>query len=96
MRIKHAMLAMLAATLSLACAREEMVPDVVEEGIPLNIDGSIDQIQTRVSDSGFEDGDALGLYAVNWTENNTVAGTLAAQVAVVHAFRSGTIRMLSS
>ena len=72
------MLALLAATLPLACAREEMAPDVVEEGIPLNIDGSIDQIQTRVSDSGFEDGDALGLYAVNWTENNTVAGTLAA------------------
>lgn len=78
MKTKHAMLALLAVTLPLACAREEMAPDVFEGGIPLNIDGSIDQIQTRVSDSGFEDGDALGLYAVNWTENNTVAGTLAA------------------
>lgn len=90
------MLALLAATLSLACAREEMVPDVPSAGPVLNIDGSIAQVPTRATGSGFEDGDALGLYAVNWTENNTVAGTLAAQVAVVHAFRSGTIRMLSS
>ena len=78
MKTKHAMLALLAVTLPLGCAREEMAPDVVQGGIPLNIDGSIDQIQTRASGSGFEGGDEIGLYAVNYSENNTVAGTLAA------------------
>ena len=77
MKPNHTLLALL-TVLAVGCAREEMVPDEVEGGIPLNIDGSIDQIQTRVSESGFEDGDALGLYAVNWTENNTDAGTLVA------------------
>ena len=78
MKTKHAMLALLAVTLPLACAREEMAPDVVEGGIPLNISGSIDQIQTRATESGFEGGDQIGLYAVNYSENNTVAGTLVA------------------
>lgn len=77
MKFKRIILFIL-AVLTVGCARKEMVPDEVEGGILLNIDGSIDQIQTRVSESGFEDGDALGLYAVNWTENNTDAGTLVA------------------
>lgn len=67
-------------TLSLlaGCAKEpvaEMLPD--DSGlIPLNIDGSIDQVHTKVNAAGFVDKDALGLYAVNYSENNTVAGTL--------------------
>ena len=60
------------------CAKEpvaEMLPD--DSGlIPLNIDGSIDQVHTKVNAAGFVDKDALGLYAVNYSENNTVAGTL--------------------
>ena len=60
------------------CAKEpvaEMLPD--DSGlIPLNIDGSIDQVNTKVNAAGFVDKDALGLYAVNYSENNTVAGTL--------------------
>ena len=79
MMTKKAKLAlMMAVILPLGCAREEMVPDVPEGGIPLEIDGTIDQIPTRVTGSGFEDGDALGLFAVNWTGDNTVAGTLEA------------------
>lgn len=67
-------------TLSLlaGCAKEpvaEMLPD--DSGlIPLNIEGSIDQVHTKVNAAGFVDKDALGLYAVNYSENNTVAGTL--------------------
>lgn len=61
------------------CAKEP-VPAVVPEDpnlIPLNIDGSINQIQTKVNAAGFVDKDALGLFAVNYSEENTVAGTLA-------------------
>ena len=51
-----------------------------EDGrIPLNIDGSINQVATKATAAGFVDKDAVGLYAVNYTENNTVAGTLAAE-----------------
>lgn len=78
MKIKHAMLALL-VVVPFGCAREEMaleVPDIA--GVPLNIDGAIDQIPTRAGESGFANGDALGLFAVNWLDDNTVAGTLAA------------------
>lgn len=43
----------------------------------INIDGSIGQIYTtRVDDGGFCDGDQVGLYGVNYTDENTKAGTL--------------------
>lgn len=43
----------------------------------INIDGSIGQIYTtRVDDGGFCDGDQVGLYGVNYTDDNTNAGTL--------------------
>ena len=45
--------------------------------IAINISGSIDQTYTtRVDDGGFCDGDQIGLYGVNYTDNNTTAGTL--------------------
>ncbi len=44
--------------------------------IPLNIDGSIKQIQTKATAQGFVDKDAVGLFAVNYSENNTIAGVL--------------------
>lgn len=69
---------MMAVILPLGCAREEMVPDVPSAGPVLNIDGSIAQVPTRATGSGFEGGDEIGLFAVNYSENNTVAGTLAA------------------
>ena len=46
--------------------------------IPLNIDGSIRQVQTKATAQGFVNGDAVGLYAVNYTDNNAAAGTLQA------------------
>ena len=43
----------------------------------IQINGFIDQTYTtRVDDGGFCDGDQIGLYGVNYTENNTVAGEL--------------------
>ena len=44
--------------------------------IPINVDGAIKQVQTKVSDAGFVDKVSLGLFAVNYSENNTISGTL--------------------
>lgn len=71
---------LLGTAIALAGCAKEPVPAVVPEDpnlIPLNIDGSINQIQTKVNAVGFVDKDALGLFAVNYSEENTVAGTLA-------------------
>ena len=43
---------------------------------PILVEGSINQVPTRATASGFVDGDALGLYAVNYENNNTVPGIL--------------------
>lgn len=71
---------LLGTAIALAGCAKEPVPAVVPEDpnlIPLNIDGSINQIQTKVNAAGFVDKDALGLFAVNYSEENSVAGTLA-------------------
>lgn len=71
---------LLGTAIALVGCAKEPVPAVVPEDpnlIPLNIDGSINQIQTKVNAAGFVDKDALGLFAVNYSEENTVAGTLA-------------------
>lgn len=67
------------AVMLAGCAKEPVVEPIVDDSglIPLNIDGSINQIQTKVNAAGFVDKDALGLFAVNYSEENTVAGTLA-------------------
>ena len=67
------------AVLLAGCAKEPVVEPIVDDSglIPLNIDGSINQIQTKVNAAGFVDKDALGLFAVNYSEENAVAGTLA-------------------
>lgn len=67
------------AVLLAGCAKEPVVEPIVDDSglIPLNIDGSINQIQTKVNAAGFVNKDALGLFAVNYSEENTVAGTLA-------------------
>ena len=64
------------------CAKEptmEITGDDDNNRIPLNIAGTIDQVATRATAEGFVDKDAVGLFAVNYSENNTVAGTLAAE-----------------
>ena len=44
--------------------------------IPLNIEGRINQTATKATAEGFVNKDAVGLFAVNYLEGNTVAGTL--------------------
>ena len=59
------------------CAREEQFEYQVDNGsIPISVEGKIDQISTKATADGFVDGDALGLFAVNYTNGNTVPGTL--------------------
>ena len=66
------------AIMLVGCAKE-ITPEVTTDDpnlIPLNIESSINQVQTKVNAAGFVDKDALGLFAVNYSEENTVAGTL--------------------
>lgn len=68
---------MLLASCSIEPIIEVSSPD--PEGIPILIEGSISQVATRATAAGFVDKDAVGLFAVNYTENNTLAGTLMAE-----------------
>ncbi len=66
-----------AAFLAVSCVDPLSGPTPEGDGmIPINISGSVNQVQTKANDQGFVDKDALGLYAVNYTDNNAVAGTL--------------------
>ena len=47
--------------------------------IPINVSSSINQKQTKATANGFVGGDAVGLFAVNYTKNNAQAGTLAVE-----------------
>jgi len=72
------LLAFLLSAAALAgCAKEPILEPSDGDGmIPLNISSSIDQVQTKATADGFVDKDAVGLFAVNYTDNNSVAGTL--------------------
>ena len=77
--MNHLRLFLLGTAVMLAACAKEPTPVVVPDDpnlIPLNIEGSINQVQTKVNAAGFVDKDALGLFAVNYSEENTVAGTL--------------------
>lgn len=60
----------------ISCTQEAIMDSPNENRIPLNISGSINQVHTKATADGFVDRDAVGLYAVNYSENNSVAGTL--------------------
>lgn len=64
------------AAMLTSCLSEPDFEPVPQGGIPINLDGSVNQIPTKVNAQGFEDGDGLGLYAVNYENENTTAGTL--------------------
>ena len=76
MKTKHFLtLALIAALISSCMQKEEYFP-LEGEGIPISVAGAIEQESTKVNEYGFEDGDALGLYAVNYTDENRTPGTL--------------------
>ena len=73
----------LSALVLWSCAREERLVPVTggidgEECFELSIDGQIDQVfATRANDNGFCNGDAVGMFMVNYESG--VAGTLKAE-----------------
>ena len=68
--------AAMTALLTGCLSEPDFEPVTVEGGIEIQLEGSILQEATKVNADGFEDGDALGLYAVNYTDGNQTAGTL--------------------
>ncbi len=69
----------LAALLFAGCSTDPQELDyIAPQGAPrIQIEGSIEQdYLTRVDDNGFCEGDQVGLYGVNYTDENTLAGTL--------------------
>ena len=65
------MLALVGCTTDFA---EDSIPQV-DQLLPIQLHGSIDQVATtRVNDDGFCDGDAVGIYVVNYENGNS--GTL--------------------
>lgn len=77
MKTRHLLLASLASAAMLtSCLSEpEFIPSG-EGGLQIKVEGSINQEHTKVNAQGFEDGDGLGLYAVNYTNSNQTPGTL--------------------
>lgn len=77
MKTRHLLFAGFAmAAMLTSCLSEPDFEPVVEGGIPIVVDGSVNQLPTKVNAQGFEDGDALGLYAVNYENSNQTPGTL--------------------
>ena len=58
------------------CVSELELESRPEGAIPINLDGEISQVATRVNVQGFETGDGLGIYAVNYEDDNVTPGTL--------------------
>ncbi|MBP3497692.1 MAG: fimbrillin family protein, partial [Alistipes sp.] len=78
MKIKQLTFALMALMLG-SCATDPQELNVtVPFGAPqIHISGAIDNEQlSRVDESGFCEGDQVGLYGVNYTDNNATAGTL--------------------
>ena len=79
MKAKHLLLFAWAAVL-IGCTNqndEVMSENEPQESVKILLEGGIDQqYLSRVDDGGFCGGDQIGLYGVNYTDKNTVAGTL--------------------
>ena len=79
---KKRVLVWLAATsaVCVGCSREELIPEpAVLDGVyPIELFNEVhQQAKTRVNDEGFCDGDAVGIYVVNYVDGNP--GTMALQ-----------------
>ena len=60
MKVKHLFLSAAAiATMLTGCLSEPDFEPVVEGCIPINLEGGINQVATKVTAEGFETGDAL-------------------------------------
>ncbi|MBR5844629.1 MAG: leucine-rich repeat protein [Bacteroidaceae bacterium] len=79
MKLHNILLVGMMILLSVACTDEEfhIDPQQPTNAPEINIEGVIhQQYTTRVDDGGFCDGDQIGLYGVNYTDENSTPGTL--------------------
>lgn len=77
MKVKLMLLSSLAlAGMLTGCLSEPEFEPTVEGAIEISLEGSINQVATKATAAGFETGDALGLYAVNYGNGNQTPGTL--------------------
>lgn len=78
MKQKYLSLVVCAAMLFAGCAKDQVLtPEGYDADlIPIGISGAINQQATKANAQGFVNKDAVGLFAVNYLEGNTVAGTL--------------------
>lgn len=74
--MKKILLSILSVILIVSCIHDEEYYTKNPTGIPINIEGAISQISTKVNAEGFEDKDALGIYAVNYVNFNQDPGVL--------------------
>ena len=80
MKFKHLLLsAASCAAMFTGCLSEPDFEPVTEGAIEISLEGSINQTATKATAAGFETGDALGLYAVNYENGNQTPGTLLAE-----------------
>ena len=69
MKFKHLLLsAASCAAMLTGCLSEPDFEPVNEDAIEISLEGSINQTATKATAAGFETGDALGLYAVNYED----------------------------
>ena len=77
MNAKHLLFSCLAVLGTLTgCLSEPDFEPGMEGGIEINLEGVIDQVATKVTADGFEHGDAVGMYAVNYENGNKTPGVL--------------------
>ena len=77
MKVKLMLLSSLAlAGMLTGCLSEPEFEPTVEGAIEISLEGSINRVATKATAAGFETGDALGLYAVNYGNGNQTPGTL--------------------
>lgn len=80
MKANHLFAMTFALTALTACVKDQFdLVDTQGDKIPICVNSSIKQEATKATAEGFVDGDAVGLFAVNYNENNSSAGTLAAE-----------------
>ncbi|MBR5477834.1 MAG: leucine-rich repeat protein [Bacteroidaceae bacterium] len=81
MKLKSILFTGIAALALAGCTQEtDEIPQQSASGntFAINLEGSISQeYETRVDDGGFCDGDQIGLYGVNYTDDNATQGALA-------------------
>ena len=79
MKIKHLLWFSWIAVLTGCIDFTDEIPvnNELQEGMKIQISGNIrQQFLSRADEAGFCEGDQIGLYGVNYTNNNMVAGTL--------------------